>query len=270
MNKPVASLFVLAAVCLPAASQTFTNLDFESAVVQLNDPMFGFLDWNLAAPGWHHSGGMSTEWIYYGMEHIGLNQYFLLMDSNSPSYAPNTQLAGAYSLALASGVSNMPPDTTWVFAFISQSGNVPASARSIRLLARGGPFQLLLGGGEIELRGLGGNAFAGDISPFAGRLAELKIMNTSTNVHEPTVLDNIVFSPDPAPGRADLQIDLYAGLLITGTTGATYRVEYTSVQPYTNWTTLTNLLLTTSPYFYADPTPVASQPKRFYRAVALE
>jgi hypothetical protein len=270
MKKSIACLLVLAALWLPAAGQTFTNLDFEGAVVQLNDPMFGFLDWNLAAPGWGHSSGMATDWIYYGTEHIGLNQYYMLYDTNSPTYAPNTQIAGAYSLALASGTSNMPPDTTWVYAYISQTGAIPALARSLRLLARGGPFRVLVGGGEIEMGALGGTAYAGDTTPFAGQVAELKIMNTSTNVHEPTVVDNITFSPDPAPGRAALEIGLYAGLLITGTTGATYRVEHTSTPPYTNWTTLTNLVFTSSPYFYLDPAAVTTHPRRFYRAVAVE
>jgi hypothetical protein len=200
MRVAIAAALILFSLGIPAAGQTFTNLDFESAKVEINDPRFGFLDWNLAVPGWNHSRGLGTEWVYYGSEHLGLNQYYLLLDSNSPAYAPNTQLAGAYSLALASGTSNWPPDSTWVFAWISQTGTVPSDARSLRLLARG-PFRVFVAGQEIRMRSLGSNAYAGDVVPFAGAVVEVMLMNSATNVHEPTVVDNIMFSRKPAPSR---------------------------------------------------------------------
>lgn len=49
---------------------------------------------------------------------------------------------------------------------------------------------------------LGGNQFGGDLSAFAGALAELKIINVSPagnlNV-PPTIVDNITFSPTAVP-----------------------------------------------------------------------
>jgi hypothetical protein len=53
---------------------------------------------------------------------------------------------------------------------------------------------------------------------------------------------------------------------LVGMTGVTYRVEYaTSLWP-SNWTTLTNVLLSSSPLGITDPT-AAVPAKRFYRAV---
>ena len=63
-----------------------------------------------------------------------------------------------------------------------------------------------------------------------------------------------------------LEGGLYMGLVITGPVGANYRVDYrTDVLGV--WLPLTTLTLPFSPYPFIDPTPVASGPRRFYRAV---
>jgi hypothetical protein len=46
---------------------------------------------------------------------------------------------------------------------------------------------------------LGGNSYGGDFSAFAGPLNEVKIMNTATTIHTPTVIDNVVFSSVAGP-----------------------------------------------------------------------
>jgi hypothetical protein len=62
-------------------------------------------------------------------------------------------------------------------------------------------------------------------------------------------------------------LDIYPGLLIYGPVGANYRVDYSEdLGSPTNWTTITNFALPSSPYLFPDPTP-ARQVKRFYRAV---
>ena len=69
---------------------------------------------------------------------------------------------------------------------------------------------------------------------------------------------------------ASLDIGLYAGVGITGTVGATYRIEYSVMLPSTNWTALTNIVLPSSPYLYFDTQSVTNHGQRYYRALTLE
>ena len=72
------------------------------------------------------------------------------------------------------------------------------------------------------------------------------------------------------PEPASLDIGLYAGIEITGTVGATYRVEYSVTLSNTNWTALTNIVLPSSPYLYFDAQSVTNHAQRSYRAVTVE
>jgi formylglycine-generating enzyme required for sulfatase activity len=71
---------------------------------------------------------------------------------------------------------------------------------------------------------------------------------------------------------AGLDIQVYAGLSITGAVGAVYSVEYASDLALTNdpsaWRCLEFLQLPVSPYLWADKSTPATG-KRFYRAVAM-
>ena len=86
-------------------------------------------------------------------------------------------------------------------------------------------------------------------------------------------LDNVVLVEGPGiPATLAITLDagapLHAEIHISGTVGKTYRVEYVAELPSTNWITLTNLALPTSPYQVLDPTP-ASAGRRYYRAIAI-
>ncbi len=76
-----------------------------------------------------------------------------------------------------------------------------------------------------------------------------------------------------AQSAAELSVQTYAGLTITGTTGAVYSVEYVIDLGQTNdssaWRCLEYLQLPASPYLWADKSAPAMG-KRFYRAVAME
>ena len=64
-----------------------------------------------------------------------------------------------------------------------------------------------------------------------------------------------------------LGLDIHPVLHIYGPIGAWYEIDYTEdLGSPTNWTTITNFALPSSPYLFPDPTP-ARQVKRFYRAV---
>ncbi len=68
---------------------------------------------------------------------------------------------------------------------------------------------------------------------------------------------------------AGLDIQVYAGLTITGSVGTVYSIECVTNLTETNaWVSLTNLMLPTSPHLWLDTNRPATV-RRYYRAVAL-
>lgn len=64
-----------------------------------------------------------------------------------------------------------------------------------------------------------------------------------------------------------IDVELYAGINLSGTIGATYQIQCTSdLSAPDSWTTLTNIVLSRSPYFWIDLSS-ASKGRRFYRSV---
>jgi hypothetical protein len=70
---------------------------------------------------------------------------------------------------------------------------------------------------------------------------------------------------------SQLGIATYPAILITGTVGQAYRIDYaTTLTPTTNWTTLKYVTLpTASPFPVLDNSAYGANPKRFYRAVSI-
>ena len=67
-------------------------------------------------------------------------------------------------------------------------------------------------------------------------------------------------------GTPTLGIVMYPGLWLEGTVGATYRIDFiTDLSGATDWTTLTSIVLPTSPFLILDTN--APTPRRFYRAI---
>lgn len=198
----------------PGFSAGFTNLNFERAVVQLNDPNFGWLDWPLAAPGWNHSTGVATEAVHYGLPHLGTAQIYMLMDTNT--YSGFTPYEGNYSLMFASGyATTFPEPVDWTQAFISQTGDIPNDTCSLQLIATG-PFEVFLNETLIPMLSLGGNRYGANIPGFAGTTAQLTIMNTTPywaawspewfGRETSTIVDDIVFSPVAIPEPSSLAL----------------------------------------------------------------
>ena len=109
--------------------------------------------------------------------------------------------------------------------------------------------------------------------PLGIRLVNLKFPATLGNPNIEVDFDDVRLSAGPIPAAATLNISLSGTqptLAITGTTGATYRMEYALSLPATNWTTLTNMVLTASPQSLVDPQPVVNQISRFFRAALVE
>lgn len=62
---------------------------------------------------------------------------------------------------------------------------------------------------------------------------------------------------------ANLELNTYPGLRITGAIGRTYQIQ--SSPNLSNWVNATTVVLSTSPYLWIDPTPIAGN--KFYRAI---
>lgn len=109
--------------------------------------------------------------------------------------------------------------------------------------------------------------------PLGIRLVNLKFPGPTNAPNIEVDFDDVRLSAGLIPVAATLSISLSGTqptLAITGTTGATYRLEFSSALPATNWTTLTNIVLPTSPLVLLDQQSITNQSSRFYRATLLE
>lgn len=212
LSRTVLVVLLLACVAGSCASQSLTNLGFELGVVEPNDPMFGWLDWSVAVPGWSHTPGDDTGIVYYGYSHIGVTQWFMLVDANNPSYRP---LSGRYSMALMSGFYDMGM-TEWVNAAISQRGLIPSYARSIRFMATGN-VGITVNGSHRNVVSVGPNTYAADVSGFAGSVCDLAFVDRNTSfewwTNGPSMVDSISFSTTPVIPEPSSLIALGGGLI---------------------------------------------------------
>jgi len=77
---------------------------------------------------------------------------------------------------------------------------------------------------------------------------------------------NITFNVQGQPvAPANLQLNTYPGVQITGSIGRTYQIQ--SSPDMTTWNTVATVLLNSSPYLWIDQNPIAGN--KFYRAVML-
>jgi hypothetical protein len=77
---------------------------------------------------------------------------------------------------------------------------------------------------------------------------------------------NITFNVQGQPVTpANLQLNAYPGVRITGAIGRTYQIQ--SSPNMTTWSTVATVLLNSSPYLWIDQHPIAGN--KFYRAVML-
>ena len=81
------------------------------------------------------------------------------------------------------------------------------------------------------------------------------------------VVENVV--PSPASLAIRLASGPSASLTITGSIGATYRLDFSPALPATHWTPLTNLFMSFSPLSYVDGSWSTNSSAGFYRAVSV-
>ena len=97
--------------------------------------------------------------------------------------------------------------------------------------------------------------------------------NTQTIVSSGGLLSltlSLIVAPFPVTASnapAQLAIQMYPGISIQGALGGTYNLQFTDSLNNTNWVSLTNIFLSSSPYLFFDTTST-NRALRFYRAVA--
>ena len=114
----------------------------------------------------------------------------------------------------------------------------------------------------------------------AGWDLEFKLCASKQTVLQGTVRAGCleVLTVDPASRAKDVEVmsvsypmlaDLYAGILLRGTVGFRYRIEYReALNSPTQWQPLATIALTNSPYRFMDAQSNLRQ-KRFYRAILV-
>jgi len=169
-----------------AQAQNFVNLDFEGIrFTPPPDPFIAPLTWDEAIPGWSHSQGDSTDVVNYRYEHLGFSQNYVLLDR---TVADPRVITGSFAIGMKSGtVNEQEPHGGVVQAFIAQRGWVPTGTTTLLLRTNSDLFSVLLDGVTIDMHRVGFDPgptvpedwfvgeWAGDISAFAGHVAELKI-----------------------------------------------------------------------------------------------
>jgi hypothetical protein len=197
-----------------ATAGPFANLDFEdsplSGATPPYEPPFAETDTSLLFPAW-------TLWISENVQTKGwFNTYLLagaqgaLMASDDPH--PEV-IQGTKSLFLSGWVDG-------ISASVSQSGDVPPDAKSVRFIARNTAYRsnpvppstlfLRMNGQNLPLvilgsTGTGDFEFGADISPFAGATANLRF-GVAAYTHPGDTLfgnfDSVSFSLEPIPEPA--------------------------------------------------------------------
>ena len=108
-----------------------------------------------------------------------------------------------------------------------------------------------------------------NIAGATGAILTLNGLNASEAGLYTVTVSNVAGSLTSAGASvATVALKMFAGVILDGPIGAQYSVQSTPILSATNWTTLTNITLTTQPYIYIDyGSPTNSQ--QFYRAVPL-
>jgi hypothetical protein len=206
---------VLSSAAMSASAQNFVNLDFDEARLSVPAPGFATLPWDEGAPGWGHSEGDSTDYVYYPFGHVGYSQSYVLES------APFGPASGLYGLGMRSGTFHeQEPRGDFVQAFLSQTGRLGAAVTSVSLLASSGFFELSLNGQGIDMRPVGldpasptyaedvltyWGEWTGDVSAFAGQVVELKITDLIPPENFSALeVDEIKFLPVPETSAAAL------------------------------------------------------------------
>ena len=89
---------------------------------------------------------------------------------------------------------------------------------------------------------------------------------TNIGLYDVVIANSVNTNTSSVATLGFINLNMLAAVYVTGPIGAQYHIEATPALGPTNWTTLTNVTITSQPYIYVDySTPTNS--KQFYRAV---
>lgn len=214
---------VLACAAANASAQAFEDLDFDAATAGPPFSVFA-MPWDQAAPGWSHPDGDSTSYVSW-FPNAGYSQSYVLLQS------PFGAASGAYGFGLKSGsYDEDDPGSAFVYADISQTGQLGAQVTTVSLLSSSYLFGVTLDGTGIAMQPVGldptsptyaqdlmgySGEWTGDVSAFAGQVVDLQITDLITMPNPPLLeIDQIAFLPIPEPAMATmLALGLLAALL---------------------------------------------------------
>ncbi|MHB1034539.1 MAG: PEP-CTERM sorting domain-containing protein [Pirellulales bacterium] len=194
-------------------AEPFRNLDFEASEVFQTSPS-AIAPWTAHIGSEYDPGGVPLNTIALDSANL------TLIDASNRGWQ---QIEGRYSLLLQGGWWETSM-TEWGYrdASISQTGDVPADAQSIRMLVRvwpGSLWTVSLDGNNVPmfpLKGFGGDTweYGGDVRSYAGLTSRL-VLSTSANWENSTLFDAIAFSAEPVPEPSSIVLAAVglAGLL---------------------------------------------------------
>ncbi len=206
------SLALLLGTTAAVGQGTFQNLNFEQARIPPTPiGAYGTLvDPTLAFPGWTVGGGGNYLYVLYNNLTLGAPAIMLMgpFFPNGPGYTP---LQGFYSVGLYyDNPSIVPPPT------LSQTGLIPATARSLNFLVGadiGGAVEV--NGVNIPLVPVAGGRLAGDISAYAGTVAQLTFTISPTTTGDTGMyFDDIQFSASVVPEPNTFTLSALGALLV--------------------------------------------------------
>ncbi len=199
----IKSFHIFPSFVLPAYSQGFINLNFESAQIVTDGSLFRVNAWK-ALPGWTN-GYPSNAAIFYNDVSLG-GAAVSIHDTNG--FEPILQ--GRYSVLLQGANPGSGS------ASIGQTGQIPSSAQSLTFWGQLGSLQITFGGQAVPYVAIGNGPnytiYGGDISAFAGQTAELRF--TALAHTGGGLIDNIQFSPSQIPEPGSLALLGVSALLL--------------------------------------------------------
>ena len=189
------------------AQGSFVNLDFEQARFHVSrtpaNVFGGSVDPALAFSGW--TIGNSTNGLTYVLYNTGTlgSPAVDLIGPNFPNALGYSPLQGSYSVLVQ--YSSLP---RLGLPTLSQTGLIPTGAQSISFLV--GAFYesaaaVTLNGIDIPLVPVSGGRLAGDISAFAGGVAQLTFSTSTSHLGDNYLyFDDVQFSSQPIPEPSGL------------------------------------------------------------------